>query len=395
MPSTKRQQTKGGRVYYEIRCHVTHDKILKKRWYVPEGWSQRAIDRELAKVAAEFERACNAGEIKSRADLKAQREAEERAAAAILTVRQYGERVFMPAKTVTCSENTRSSFQSMLDHHVYPVLGDIKMPEVTSAQISALLLDFQTKGYSHASCVKLYTIISGLFKMAYLGDMIPQNPMDKVERPKPRKDEMKGAEVESFTAEELRYILSCLDGEPLKWRAFLRLMLDTGARRGEICGLQWKYVDFAENTVTIAQTLNYTKGKGVYLDTPKNGKQRTVDVSPGVMALLRELRQEQAANGLSAFVFTQEDSSEPMHPQPPTRYMETFSRRYGVEHLHPHKLRHSFASIAITSGADVASISEILGHSDKAVTLRVYAHADRESRKRAGDIFREALEKQA
>lgn len=120
-----------------------------------------------------------------------------------------------------------------------------------------------------------------------------------------------------------------------------------------------------------------------------------MDVSHGVMALLRELRQEQAANGLSAFVFTQEDSSEPMHPQSPTRYMETFSKHYGVEHLHPHKLRHSFASVAITSGADVASISEILGHSDKAVTLRVYAHADRESRKRAGDIFREALEKQA
>ena len=392
MPSTNRQQTKDGRVYYEIRCHVTHDKILKTRWYVPEGWSQRAIDRELQKVSAEFERACAAGEVKSRADLKAQREAEERAAAAILTVRQYGERVFMPAKTVTCSENTRSSFQSMLDHHVYPALGDTKMPEVTSAQISALLLDFQTKGYAHASCVKLHTIISLLFKQAYLGDIISKNPMDKVERPKPRKDEMKSAEVESFTAEELRYILSCLDGEPLKWRAFLHLMLDTGARRGEICGLQWKYVDFAENTVTIAQTLNYTKGKGVYLDTPKNGKQRTVDVSHGVMALLRELRQEQAANGLSAFVFTQEDSSEPMHPQSPTRYMETFSKHYGVEHLHPYKLRHSFASVAITSGADVASISEILGHSDKAVTLRVYAHADRESRKRAGDIFREALE---
>ena len=55
----------------------------------------------------------------------------------------------------------------------------------------------------------------------------------------------------------------------------------------------------------------------------------------------------------------------------------------GVQNLHPHKLRHSFASIAITNGADIASVSEKLGHTDKAVTLRMYTHADQESIRRA------------
>jgi len=72
--------------------------------------------------------------------------------------------------------------------------------------------------------------------------------------------------------------------------------------------------------------------------------------------------------------------------------MKRFAKRYGVADLHPHKLRHSFASVAITNGADVASVSEKLGHSDKAVTLRMYTHADAESVKRVGDIFRNALE---
>ena len=63
--------------------------------------------------------------------------------------------------------------------------------------------------------------------------------------------------------------------------------------------------------------------------------------------------------------------------------------------MHPHKLRHSFASIAITNGADVASVSGKLGHSDKAVTLRMYTHANDESIKRASQIFREALKIQA
>ena len=109
------------------------------------------------------------------------------------------------------------------------------------------------------------------------------------------------------------------------------------------------------------------------------------------MGYLKELRSQQAVQGISAFVFTQDDSYEPMHPQSPTRYMARFSRRYNVEHLHPHKLRHSFASVAITNGADIASVSEKLGHADKSTTLRLYTHADQESMKRASNIFREAL----
>ena len=80
-----------------------------------------------------------------------------------------------------------------------------------------------------------------------------------------------------------------------------------------------------------------------------------------------------------------------MHPQSPTRYLKKFAQRYKVPDLHPHKLRHTFASIAITNGTDVASVSEKLGHSEKAFTLRMYTHADQESMKRASQIFRDAL----
>jgi len=111
------------------------------------------------------------------------------------------------------------------------------------------------------------------------------------------------------------------------------------------------------------------------------------------MTLLRQLRAEQAKKAVSAFVFTREGSPEPMHPQSPTRYMKNLSRRSGIPDLHPHKLRHTFASIAITNGADVASVSEVLGHSDKAVTLRMYTHADAESMKRAAEITREAIKR--
>lgn len=392
MPSVRRYETKDGRPYYLIRVRRGREKsALSRRWYVPDGWSQKAIDRELAKVAAEFEREAQAGEVISRAE-KRQRAAQEAAEAAkIQTMRQYSERVFMPAVAIRATENTRSSYQGNLNRWIYPALGDMKLPEITSAQISALLLDMQARGKANATAVKVYTILKSLFKMAYLADMIDRNPMDKVERPRPRKDEIKPAEAEAYTPGEVRAILECLEGEPLKWRAFIHLLIDTGVRRGEALGIQWEDVSFSDKTVFVHRNLCYTPERGIYLDIPKNGHSRMVDLGDDTLELLKQLRGEQPEG--AAFVFTQDGSVEPMHPTSPTHYFRKFAQKKGIAGFHPHKLRHTFASVAITAGADVASVSEALGHSDTAVTLRMYTHANEESRRRASQIFRDAIKK--
>lgn len=394
MASTRKLTTKDGRTFYEISVSRGRGKSrLTRRWYPPDGWSRKAIERELAAVAAEFERQSDAGEVISRAEAREKAAQEAAEAAKILTLRQYGERVFMPSKTVTMSENSRANYQGYLDNKIYPVLGDITLPEITPAQITALLLSIQSEGKAHATVVKVYTILHGLFRMAYLGDMIDRNPMDKVERPKPRKDEVKATEPEAYTAAEVQQIMTSLEKEPLKWRALVHILIDTGIRRGECCALKWDCVDFKTGAITIAGNLCYTAKRGVYLDTPKNGHTRTVYAGDDTIALLRQLRAEQANKAISVYVFTQENSPEPMHPQSPTRYLKNFSERYGIPDLHPHKLRHTFASVAITSGADVASVSEALGHSDKATTLRMYTHSNDESINRAAQIFREAIKK--
>lgn len=392
MASTRKLNTKDGTPFYEIIVSRGRGKSqLTTRWYPPAGWSQKVIDRELVKVAAEFERQVKAGNVVSKAERAAQDRQKAAEAAQIKTVKQYAESVYMPALAIRCAENTRTSYQGNFENWIYPALGDFKLPDVTAAQISALLLSMQAQGKSHGTVIKVYTVLQGLFKMAYMADLIDRNPMDKVQRPKPRKDEAKPQEAEAYTAEEIRHIWNSLSQEPLKWRALVRLLIDTGIRRGECCGLQWKDVNFIGNTITICGNLCYTPTKGVYMDTPKNGRSRTIDVDPQVIALLHQLRLSQAQSALSAYVFTQEGSAEPMHPQSPARYLQGFAKRYGVADLHPHKLRHSFASIAITNGADIASVSEKLGHTDKAVTLRMYTHADQESIKKASQIFRNAI----
>lgn len=394
LASYRKLITKNGRVFYEISVSRGRGKSrLTRRWYPPEGWSRKAIERELAAVAAEFERQSDAGEVVSRAERREQDAQAVAEAAKILTLRQYGERVFMPSKAVTMSENSRANYQGYLDKRIYPALGDIKLPEITSAQLTALLLDIQAEGKSHATVIKVYTILHSFFKMAYMGDMIDRNPMDKVERPKPRKDEIKADGPQAYSPAEVKKIIDALENEPLKWQALIHLLIDTGIRRGECCALQWNNIDFSTGAISITGNLCYTPDKGVYLDTPKNGHTRTVYASMNTLALLRRLRIEQSQKSISKYVFTMEGSPEPMHPQSPTRYLEKFSERCGVPDLHPHKLRHTFASIAITNGADIASVSEALGHSDKAVTLRMYTHADQESISHAAQIVQEAIMK--
>ena len=169
MASIKQMETKDGQRFFLIRVSRGLGKShSQKRWYWPDGWSKRSAEREAAKVAAEFERACAAGEIQNRAEAKEKAAQEAAEAAKLKTVRQYAEGIFMPTKEATFSENARASYQMFLDRYILPVIGDTLLVDVTPAIIQKLILDFQRTGKSHASAVKLYNILNGIFSMAFI-----------------------------------------------------------------------------------------------------------------------------------------------------------------------------------------------------------------------------------
>lgn len=391
MPSTRKKTNKSGQLYYEIRVSRGRGRAyITTRWYPPEGWSQRAIDRELARQAAEFERRVRAGEVISKAERAAQEAEAARLAAQVKTIRQYAEEIFLPAKSLTLSENTRSLYEMFLRRHILPAIGDFRMQEVTSATLIKLILDFQRTGAAHSSVLTLHTVLHGLFEMASLDGTIELSPMFKVKRPARPKDERADEAEKALTAERLAYVLDCAANEPLKWQVYIALAADMGARRGELCGLQWRDIDWKDSVIHIERNLRYSPREGVYINLPKTGKGRVVDVGTETLALLHRLREDQTASCLSQWVFTQDGTADPMFPTSPTRYFTRFGAKYGIQGFHPHLLRHSSASISLTNGADQKSVAERLGHSD-AVMLRRYVHASPESIRRAGQIVRDKL----
>lgn len=392
MASSTLKTTKDGRQFYEIRVSPGRGKQqLSCRWYVPDGWSKKSIEKELANQKVEFERKVKSGEIVSRSERKAQEAAKAAELAKLKTVRQYAEGIFMPEKLLSISENTRALYQHFFDRHIFPVIGDLKLVDVTPAMLKKLLLDFQKAGYAHSSQVLLHGLLRSLFEMAFDDDSIPLSPMLKVKVPAIPKDaKPMDSHPKSLTKKELVYVLECASKEPLKWQVYITLAADTGCRRGELCGLQWQDIDSKEGTITIRRNLQYSVQKGTYATTPKNGKSRTIDIGADTLHLLKQLRKEQASSCISQWVFTQDGSPEAMCPKSPTGYFTVFGKKYDVPNFHPHLLRHTSASIAMTNGADIVSVSHRLGHSSIQITEK-YTHADDEGIRHAGQAVRNAL----
>lgn len=405
MANTVEKKTKDGRRFYEMRAYCKEKgRYYTRRWYVPLGWGGRAISAELQRQAVNFQNEVSSGAVLSRKERAAEENAariarEEAAARAaaeaakLKTVRQYAENVFMPAKELSIAENTRLSYQTNIDRHILPLLGDMLMKDITPAMISKLLHDFQAS-HSFGSAVKLYNVLNGIFDMALFDDTIAVSPMSKVKRPKQKKDERAVSEADkALFADELLHVLECVKNEPLKWQVYVYLAADTGARRGELCGLQWSDIDFQDSSVSIKRNLQYSKAKGIYEATPKGGKYRTVDIGEDTVALLRRYQVEQSSSRLSRWVFTVDGEDAPMFPHSPTRYFSTFGKRYNIPGFHPHLLRHTSATLSLTNGGDAKSVADRLGHADAATLLRNYAHANNESIRRAGQAARDALKK--
>jgi len=351
MASFKEKLDKNGNRIYEVQASNGRGRRVWRTFRPEPTWSKRTIERELQKFAAELEQQLADGEVLTREETAQKAAAEAVEAAKIKTFRQYAEAVYLPEKAAMLAEKTRASYTQLLEQHVFPALGHVLLPEITPAMIKALLSSLSEE-LAFASVTKVYAVLHNLFKAALLDDTIDRNPMDKVPRPRKSKDAALPTEHKAFTAEETRYILRCLDGEPLKWRAFILLLIDTGCRRGEACGLQWQSVDFDTNTITIERNLQYTSERGVYETLPKNGKTRVIAPAPYIMQVLKKHKIAQAEQRLLMgdlwnpgefpnLVFTHKDGS---HYSQPTIWKEfqDILAAAGLEHHRVHDLRHPY-----------------------------------------------------
>lgn len=203
---------------------------------------------------------------------------------------------------------------------------------------------------------------------------------------------------EYFQPDEITAILDALETEPEKWRVLTHLLIVTGCRRGEVAALKWSKIDLDAGRLEISANLCYSKERGIYETTTKTGNVRFVNIPAETVALLRKYRASQAALRLAngdrwqdtGYVFTQ-DNGLPMNPTSITAWLSKFSKRRCLPHIHPHSFRHSVASILISSGTDIVTVSKQLGHAQVSTTGDIYAHIIDEARAQASECIAEVI----
>ena len=145
----------------------------------------------------------------------------------------------------------------------------------------------------------------------------------------------------------------------LRDRALLELFYSSGLRLAEVCGLRWDALDFAQGLVTVL-------GKG--------SKQRVVPVGSHALKALADWR-DSRKGWLSLYVFPGRNDK-PITSRAIQLRLRQLAQRQGVfKRVHPHLLRHSFASHMLESSGDLRAVQELLGHADIATT-QIYTHLD-------------------
>lgn len=260
-----------------------------------------------------------------------------------------------------------------------------------TAEIIAAALDFKpetlfvfqkdNRPLSAKTILEHHRLISTIMSQAEKEMLIQYNPAHRASPPKLEK-----REVECFQPEELQLILACLDKESIKWRTIINLLIETGCRRGEIMGLKWEDIYWEDCLLYICRSLNYTPQSGIFVDTTKTGETRYIRVSKEMIDLLRQYElwykelKEQSGDlwQETGFVFTK-DNGGLMLPDNVTQWLSTFSKKYELPPIHPHKFRHTMASLMITNRVDVVTVSKRLGHAKVSTTTDIYSHAIKEA----------------
>lgn len=230
-------------------------------------------------------------------------------------------------------------------------------------------------------------------------DLIPNNPADKVERPK--KEKFIGS---FYDSDEINTLFQACEGQKIELAVLLGAFY--GLRRSEIVGLKWDAVDFKKKSITIRFTVTdaTVDGKNVIIEKPRTktkSSNRTLPLVPQFENLLRKLKKQQELNrkicGNSycreylEYVYVDE-LGQRIKPNYISQNFSILLKNNNLRKIRFHDLRHSCASLLLANGISMKEIQEWLGHSDFSTTANIYAHLDYSSKLSSANAIAKCLD---
>lgn len=271
--------------------------------------------------------------------------------------------------------STYVKYHTVIENHIKPQLGGCFAASLTSLLVEQFGYDLMhSEGLSAKTVKDILTVLHSVLQ--YAEKQSPYFHKIEIVYPKAEKREMRvltREEQEQFT----KYLLA--DTDNCKFGTLFTLL--TGLRIGEVCALKWQDISLEEGVVCVRSTMQRIKalenGAGsktkIVISEPKSfSSARIIPLSPFAEELCGKFY-----GNPSAYILTGEVGKY-IEPRTLQYKMERYAEECGLQGVHFHTLRHSFATRCIEVGFEIKSLSEVLGHASPQITLERYVHSSLE-----------------
>ncbi len=266
-------------------------------------------------------------------------------------------------------ERTYKKYARQAQNHIIPYLGDYEPNELTVPVLQRFTANLTESGLAANTINGIIAVLKLSIKKAVSLGLADREYSSGIIGPKNREKK-----IECFTLQEQRKMeTNILRSKDVKLFGVL-FCLYTGLRIGELLALRWKDFDLIKGTVTVSNTCMDAWQSGRYVKIllpPKTeNSNRLIPIPKQLLPIVKALKR---ASDCEYFICGKSKYGSQVRS-----YQKTFSRllrNLQIPHKGFHALRHTFATRALECGMDVKTLSEILGHTDPAMTLKRYAHS--------------------
>lgn len=286
---------------------------------------------------------------------------------------------------------------------ILPALGHYKLTGLTKEVIRNFYEEMRaerklTDGglISERTVEGLHNTLCSILTDAVEEGYLLHNPAWRMYKPQGTRKERPVADEEL-----VQRLITALEGQSLKYETYFKLVLATGMRRGEACGLRWSDINWKKRSIHVQRTVIKLSHEPIFVKPPKTASgDRIVYLSKEMVRLLHSWKEQCAWEREHEYDETlQEDdylfrqpSGDPMVPTTFTFRFKKILRQNGLpDNLSVHSLRHTNASVLIAQGVDVRTVASLLGHSQASTTLDIYAHAFDKNKKLAQQKLGEVM----
>jgi len=299
---------------------------------------------------------------------------------------------YVKVKSHEVRETTMRSTKTIIDNHILPHIGSIKLSKLTAPVLTNWKLIIEQKNLSITMRKHIYGELRAMLNYAVKMDYIPKNPLIKVGNFKDPLSSKK--EINFYTPEEFKKFIAaardCAENAPalIEWDyyVFFNIAFYTGLRKGEIHALKWS--DINGEYLTVSRSINQ-KLEGEDRETPPKNKSsiRTLQLPLPLIKILDEhkLRWSEDKNFTEDFRICGGYKS--LRDTSIQKKNKLYADTAGVKTIRIHDYRHSHASLLANEGINIQEIARRLGHSKIEITWNTYSHLYPREEERAVDIL--------